>query len=152
MLPNAVLEILGGGQMCMSNMLYRIPSPLGEKVAEGRMRGHKGTVASLQRLYVIPQRQTKSALPYWMLVAIQHTPVPSSRSGFAASCGCRRLAGGHSPLLHTRCPLQSNMPRSVIPQRFRCVLRVSSPCGISIGAPLNASGFRLRSRKVTMPA
>ena len=74
------LQILGGGQMCMSNMLYRIPSPLGEKVAEGRMRGHKGTVASLQRLYVIPQRQTKSALPYWMLVAIQHTPVPSSRN------------------------------------------------------------------------
>ena len=71
MLPNTVrLEILGGGQLCASNILYRIPSPLGlcrtktfrwivfvrGKVAEGRMRGHKGTVASLQSLYVIPQR------------------------------------------------------------------------------------------------
>ena len=42
--------------MCASNMLYRIPSPLGEKVARGRMRGHKGTVASHQCLSVIPQQ------------------------------------------------------------------------------------------------
>ena len=80
MLANEMsLQILGGGQMCASNMLYRIPSPLGlcraqtfqwivcarGKVARGRMRGHKGTVASLQRLYVIPQRLTKSALIHW---------------------------------------------------------------------------------------
>ena len=65
--------------MCTSNMLYRIPSSLGlcraqtfqwivcarGKVARGRMRGHKGTVASLQRLYVIPQRLTQSALTHW---------------------------------------------------------------------------------------
>ena len=58
LLPNIVrLEISGGGQLCTSNMLYRIPSPLGlcrtktfrwivfvrGKVARGRMRGHKGT-------------------------------------------------------------------------------------------------------------
>ncbi len=56
--------------MCASNMLYRIPSPLGlcrtktfrwivfvrGKVARGRMRGHKGTVASHQCLSVIPQQ------------------------------------------------------------------------------------------------
>ena len=39
------------------------------------------------------------------------------------------LAGGHSPLFHTGCPLQSNMPRSVIPQQFHCGLRESVPCG-----------------------
>ena len=30
---------------------------------------------------------------------------PSYRSSFATICGSRRLAGGHSPLLHTGCPL-----------------------------------------------
>ena len=38
-------------------------------------------------------------------------------------------SGGRSPLLHAGSPLQSNMPLSVIPQQFYCVLRVSLPCG-----------------------
>ena len=79
------------GQLCMSHQSRYTPSPLGlcrtktfrwivfvrGKVARGRMRGHKGTVASHQCLSVIPQRfrcvlrvslpcgQTKSALIHW---------------------------------------------------------------------------------------
>ena len=61
--------------------------------------------------------------------------------------------GGRSPLLHSGCPLQPNMPRSVIPQQFRCIpegvgafsfvasQRESVPCGISIGGTFNATGF-----------
>ncbi len=37
-----------------------------------------------------------SMLPYFY---------PSYRSSFVTICGCRRLAGGLSPLLHTGCPL-----------------------------------------------
>ena len=85
------LQILGGGQLCTFHQSRYTPSPLGlcrtktfrwivsarGKVARGRMRGHKGTVASHQCLSVIPQRfrcvlrvslpcgQTKSALIHW---------------------------------------------------------------------------------------
>ena len=126
--------------MCTSNMLYRIPSSLGlcraqtfqwivcarGKVARGRMRGHKGTVASLQRLYVIPQRQTKSALPYWMLVAIQHTPVPSSRNvsvrGWLALLPC---GISNEKLVHqTMCPIE-------IPQGADSLKMQRNCCGMT---------------------
>ena len=63
------------------------------------------------------------------LMCGSNEPTPTRISKFAGSLRNSALplgegqtkSGGHSPLLHSGCPLQPNMPRSVIPQRFRCI-------------------------------
>ena len=58
--------------------------------------------------------------------------------------------GGRSPLLHSGCPLQPNMPRSVIPQQFRCIpegvgaLRVDTVHFYTLDTRENPTGLFLR--------
>ena len=56
------------------------------------------------------------------LMCGSNEPTPTRISKFAGSLRNSALPlgeGGHSPLLHSGCPLQPNMLRSVIPQQFR---------------------------------
>ena len=50
-------------------------------------------------------------------------------------------SGGHSPLLHSGCPLQPNMPRSVIPQQFRCISEGVGALRYLYWGTFNATGF-----------
>ena len=80
-------------------------------------------------------------------------PTPSRISKFAGSLRNSALPlgeGGHSPLLHSGCPLQPNMLRSVIPQQFRCIpegvgaLRVDTVHFYTLDTRENPTGLFLR--------
>ena len=83
------------------------------------------------------------------LMCGSNEPTPTRISKFAGSLRNSALPlgeGGHSPLLHSGCPLQPNMLRSVIPQQFRCIpegvgaLRVDTVHSYTLGTRENATG------------
>ena len=132
-----------------------IPSPPGEKV---RMRGHKGIVESRQHRYAFLSRgEEKNLLANEMSLQIlgggqlcgSNELTPTRISKFAGSLRNSALplgegqtkSGGHSPLLHSGCPLQPNMLRSVIPQQFRCIPEGVGALRYLYWGTFNATGF-----------
>ena len=92
------------------------------------------------------------------LMCASNEPTPTRISKFASSLRNSALplgegqtkSGGHSPLLHSGCPLQPNMLRSVIPQQFRCIpegvgaLRVDTVHFYTLDTRENPTGLFLR--------
>ena len=87
------------------------------------------------------------------LMCGSNEPTPTRISKFAGSLRNSALPlgeGGHSPLLHSGCPLQPNMLRSVIPQQFRCIpegvgaLRVDTVHFYTLDTRENPTGLFLR--------
>ena len=131
------------------------------------MRGHKGTEESRQHRYAfLSKGEDKNLLANEMSLQIlgggqlcgSNELTPTRISKFAGSLRNSALplgegqtkSGGHSPLLHSGCPLQPNMLRSVIPQQFRCItegggaLRVDTVHFYTLDIRENPTGLFLR--------
>ena len=86
----------------------------------------------------------KSTLTFRMPVATQHAPFRHTAAVSLHPRGRRRLAGGHSPLLHTGHPRKSNGHRHVMLNLFQHLVTVEFhgyskrlPQGRNIGQTLN---------------